>query len=1207
MNSLTITFCDEEGVESFTQSIQELRDTKVSGKAHSALATPRKQSFAIINISSTSGDENHNEGHTLNIVTTSEVDASSPLRDLSLRNRQTGDSAADLLLQTQTAMIVSHPEVVDEEDTPALRKAPDSRQLIERLRASQQEETDSPPKARPSSRRSLLLRSSPKVDPAEGAAKRKQPTHHSAAAHGSPQGAAPASSESESKRKRPAEATSSSISNQAKKRSKAADNTKQASDNTKTQLSGHKKETLKDTMARLIGAGEDPSKASTGAAQKGLKRKSKKESTAFRSERTQKPSKSVSNAVGFDLPPSSDDDTRLPKKAKTKSNKPLANAIVKGPAEMKKNALRVAASPKSRKEDNGKPKTKKSPEKRTQPTAASTRARRAAKTPKYIENSDESGDDVAHEEPGAEEDVEDNHKDDSGEETAEDSLPISKEILETAAKASQLEFITHVKSQLQEMVDRESTDDEAVSRDEDPLQDPASEQTTLKDEPPVQMPTEMQEQTVSKMDPPGPKVGAKRTVSETNPSELLSAAADESLPRDGSPVQKSDNRIALAKETPTPNPTERQTPAKKKLAEHVSTRQKATPQRNVKRLSENSIPPASEKLLRKTPIVHFGPQGPANQAVPSKPTEEVVTFRSAANKSYVQPPAPRLDDDEPLEVNDQPAQQPSPEPQDPTSRADDAERAAHSPPAEEAYELPPPGEPADDTHVEYFDELVQHPSLERRVKSPEIQETQPRSSRDADHTGNELVRTEAEDGESLVEISIATDDKSYDQEASEYVVSEAEEEASLESPPAPESQLSRKPDASIRRAETPLLDDDVPGRGYQRVNEPLVSRHSTRQSIGIGAILDEGYPTAQKVINAQKLRPARQPAAVDQTSRASALSTELPSITPILKRSDILEPANRADTREEARRTGTASVVLSMSPRQTTSVNKSSDYSIALQSGQERAQRAFRHSIPISERSLLAGETSAVKPRTQTDSRAHSTKESTTMTAILLPSKPGRAMGPPPLPMTLAARVGRKPVPLRKSWPESHVERTTRGVEVVPNEQVTSINSGPVRVKKRLTLPPAADEQNQEPNFPPATPASFSARPDLHADLPVHQGCNDKDWRTEYDGQRFGNGSMTLVNEEDSGLEERSGIRTRPAGRRQRSDSGDRSTAASPSRTSRGKEYAGNKDVLIAGPLTARGSQRGLLSAIVNITNVSRRFPVVMFTNSSAGCVVPLR
>ncbi|OCT54506.1 hypothetical protein CLCR_00753 [Cladophialophora carrionii] len=1193
INSLTITFCDEEAIDSFTQSIQELHDNGTPGGAPKFPRTSRKQSFAIINVSSTSGDDGHNEGRALNTMSTSEIEVSSPLRDISLRHPQNTDSATDRLSQKQTATALSHMGAGDGEDTPALRKAPDSRQLIERLRSSQEEATDLPPNAGSSSRRSHLPRSPPMVDPAEEAVTQKQPTRHSAAANGSPRGARPASPESKSKRKRHAEPASSSLSNQAKKRSKAADATTQARSNADTQTSSRKKGTLKDTMARLIGAGKDASKAGTGTAQAGLKRRANKGSTTPKGEQSQKPSKPASDAVSFDLPPTDDEDTRLVKKAKTGATKRPGKTAVRGLGEKTKSAVQVVASPKGRKKKpNSKPKPKEPGEKKSQPTAASSRARRAPKTPKYIENSDESEEDVTPGETSVEEGIEEIHNADNVEETAKDSLPISKGILRTAAEASQLEFMTHVESQLQGMVDRESTDDEAGSRDKHPLQDSANEQPTLRDQPPVQLPREMHKQTVSEKAPPVSEIIATQPVSENTPKPI-SAVPGDTLGKDDAPIRNpSDGRIVVAKSPYTSMLREKQTPTREKLTEQVSTQPKATPQRNTKRLSETSIPPASEKLLRKTPIVHFGPQGPANQAMQSKPARKEVTFRSAADKSYGQPQASRFDDDEHRQVTDQRAQQARPEPPDPIRQVDNAEEAIESAPGEEDSQLPPPDDAANDIHVEYADALGELSISEGKFKSPEIEKTQPQSPREADPCEKEVAEVEAdvEDDPSKMK-SIDTDDTSFfdksdDQETSEYVASEPEQGFSGESPPGPECQPSRKPDATILGAETPLLDDDATSQGYQRAKEPLVSRSTIRQSIGLSAILDEEYPTAQKVINPRKLRPARQSDAVDQTSRARISSIESSSFTQISKRADITEPTKHADTWKEAQRASTAPGILSMSPRQAVSANKSSDYDVVLQYEKGRTQLPPpRPSNAASESALHIGETSAAKPGTINDSPARPGQGYSRVTATSPPSRTVRSMAPPPPPMKLPTRVSSKPGHARKSWPESHVERAVRVAEAPVKEQVKPINAGPVRVKKRLTLPLAAEEQIQGSEVPPATPASFSTRLDLHADLSTHQARNDEDWRMEYGAPRFGNGSMTLVNEEESGPEERWGIWTR-SGRRQEPASGnDMSKAASPSRISRGKEHAGDRDGLVVGKVNARGSQRALLSAIVNITN----------------------
>ncbi len=89
-------------------------------------------------------------------------------------------------------------------------------------------------------------------------------------------------------------------------------------------------------------------------------------------------------------------------------------------------------------------------------------------------------------------------------------------------------------------------------------------------------------------------------------------------------------------------------------------------------------------------------------------------------------------------------------------------------------------------------------------------------------------------------------------------------------------------------------------------------------------------------------------------------------------------------------------------------------------------------------------------------------------------------------------------------------------------------------------------------------------------------------------GQKLGNGSMTLLNEEETAGGDRSSMWAR-LGRRQLSDSGydDMSMAASPSRR---KEQIEVRDISIVGKLTGRDSQQGLMAAIISITNVSTFF-----------------
>jgi hypothetical protein len=89
-------------------------------------------------------------------------------------------------------------------------------------------------------------------------------------------------------------------------------------------------------------------------------------------------------------------------------------------------------------------------------------------------------------------------------------------------------------------------------------------------------------------------------------------------------------------------------------------------------------------------------------------------------------------------------------------------------------------------------------------------------------------------------------------------------------------------------------------------------------------------------------------------------------------------------------------------------------------------------------------------------------------------------------------------------------------------------------------------------------------------------------------GQKLGNGSMTLINEEQSVLGDRSGMWT-TTGRRRRSESTD--DASMPASPSNRKRHAARGNDQMVASLKARESQQDLLKAIFNITNVSASTP----------------
>ena len=1133
INNLTMTFCDEEGVKAFTQRIEVRRTGKTADKIPKAPGTPRKQSIAVIDISSTSAYYNHEKDQTLNTAETSEVDASSPLRDISFRTRQRVDfnKAPSVLKQPSNTM----PNTESGEDIPALSKPADPRQLIERLRASQEH----PP---PESGRSLRQgqgqssQSPHKINSGEGAPEQEVPSHLPPYANqvpGQPQASDRSSSALKPKRKQPAEPANKSISNQSKKRSKPSGDAGEDAIEEETYSSASKGLRSEDTMARPTGPGQSDSQGDGGVAKTGLKRRVIEQPTNSKAEQSQKPPKVTSEARDFDLPSVEDEDTPPAKKAKTKNTKPPAKATVKEAAEKKKSAVQVAASPKSRrKKDNDKSKARKPPTKPADTTAASSRARRASKTPKYIEDSDDSAQDDAEERAGEEQETEDNQNDDNEEETAEDSYPLSKGAAEQALEASQLTFA----ETLHEIVDRESTDDETGASGEPPLNDSDSTQAVATNKPIMQRSLEKPEQSAPKKDSPASKAAGKQSVLKDD-GPVRKPANKEPAARKVTPAPPTpEKEAALKKKVSLPHLPDKQADRKDRTPAPAIAQQKATPQRNVKRLSETSIPPTSEKMLRKTAIVHFGPQGPANQAVRRRSNEEEVSENGLLD---------------------------------------------------EGIELLQPPELAEDDHP---DDSISHASPLPVYKSPEIKETQPRSPAEDDIADDAVA--EADDTndeapepnmESFDVESHSLLDQSHDQEASEYVVSEVEEEASVQSTEDAEFHETRKHSTQTFRPQTPLLDDESPIRGTSKPKNASVSRRQSRQSIGVSAMLDDDYPKARKAINTEKLRPTRLALPLTETEEISILNTTLRPASKRTTNSTLFDSTDAAGAVQEAQELNVAADVLSSPPERATSPLGRHVYERAVPPRKEGTRSTAPQTSSNVEGTRPQDKVQVVKKSIQPSNPADSTEILTTSVS----QRMAQPMAPPPPPQSVPAKGVQEHNPPRKSWPESQKDKATRIAQQAAKKPSKPIHDGPVRVKKRLTLPLAANDPSPEPDLPPATPASFSTRLDLHTEQTiklVDQDGDSKMVEARDAPQKLRNGSMTLVNEEESVLGDRTGMWAR-LGRRQRSVSvDDMSVAVSPSQ---GKAQAGGRDDQMVGELSARESQRGLLDAIIKITNVS--------------------
>lgn len=550
IDNITLTFCDEESVEAFREGLEQQRtqntlrtgpkvDLSTGGNVEREL--PLKRSMAFIDMTLDSGDDggvaSGAKDATSNDGNTSGTGCSSPLQTKGLQ------VVSSLDKQPATSLVPAGDGSASDgtaSDMPLLRKPRDYGAFVERLRASQEDPTpqvsEDAGTARTPDRRKTLDKKPPQLS-TEGATQKEAlpgPAVRTAASvhedrvrdpnHGaSPLGTHPSPSKL-SVHRLPSVPAAEPKPNSGKRRSGTSNTTAREQPSKAPRISRAGTSRAATVMASSISPQPDgESRVSTSTLQTRvvLKRRTPKE-PASADGPPLKPADGVSITDDYDLPLAEKDQTRSRKRARTeKSKQPVKNTTGKDAAREEKTSQKGALSQKRPNWDvKRKHNAPKTPSKQELATVASTRARRAAKTPKYVEESGSSD-----EEPSdgstrvSTEQGIPSEEDNDLEQCAEDSHPLSKEALDTALEAPSLNF----ESTLQELVD----------------------------------------------------------------------------------IAGRDPRTASAKK-------------------HTSTTVLVTPRHAAKRLSEACIPPVSEKLIRKTPIVHFGPRGPGNQAVLPKPTVEEI-------------------------------------------------------------------------------------------------------------------------------------------------------------------------------------------------------------------------------------------------------------------------------------------------------------------------------------------------------------------------------------------------------------------------------------------------------------------------------------------------------------------------------------------------------------------------------------------------------
>ncbi|KAH0842424.1 hypothetical protein FOPE_07180 [Fonsecaea pedrosoi] len=985
INSLAITFDDQDAVKTFIQMVEERQHENIRDSVLGAPGTPKKHSIAFMEFDSASAEDNPGKGTRSNSTVAIDANPSSPLHNISSHKRHNQDSTATSAMQihASTVQLAERSSNKLSKDALGPKLSLDDESLIGLPHTSQSSPKRVRSRARMTSGRVQLGRRNTEVDVAEGAIE-KEPASQS-----------------------PSDAESIIVVDFA-----------------------HKNPRPEIAMAKVVVPQPDAqsdSQAEGGTAKVGLKRRTVKDVTALQNEQMQKPLKSTLEAADFDLPPSSDEEIRPIKKAKTKTSMIPTKSSLKESKSTKKGNFQTAVSPKRHKKKQIEKMIRPAGEK-SQRTAASTRSRRAAKkTPTYVEEPDESNEDTTKddiEERGREK----HETHDKAGEAVRGSLPLSKGATKKGLKASQRGFA----SNMQEILDGDSTDGED---------------------------------------------GLARGPLACYPPD------DQLTPMHGSAARQTSPEQAVASNEKHTSKHSGENAVSKTIAgSKGNDQQKSTYQGDSKRPSESSIPPVSEKLLRKTKIVHFGPQGPGNQAVPIK---SPVTLNDYESTKEISPTPNRV-------------------------------------------------RVRQDEHVEDIDELVPDYCDESSPSPPQIEETRILFAHDGDDLLEEPGERQGLDiythtdniGEQIVSASDKRTTIINEPETSRHVISRTEKTASgnasqLSSPP-----RLHKTGIHQTRLQRPFLTDDASHCYASRANGTQITGDSIAQAIKTNSASDQGYTQTREPVGNSKNHAGCQIPATKDSSTRSAVSHALRSTS-----EEIIQFENPEPTRE-LNNTGLS--------RRVNAVPK-----------------IHRDIVSLTQDNPVAGPQSTREP------------------CALLPHIAADSMAPPPPP----ADSVRQPSSLRRIRPAGQARQTALPLKEMRQPVIT----GPIRVKKSMSLP-LVIEPELEPELPPATPDSFSTRLHLHDRFSINEVPDNGGLKTTGvdTWQNVGNDSLTIVNGDETVYGDCLGCGPK-RGRRQQSDSEhDGSTTASPSNKPRGDSRRG--DSIIAFP-SARESQRGMLDAIINITN----------------------
>ncbi|KAK5383179.1 hypothetical protein LTS03_002427 [Exophiala xenobiotica] len=1166
-DTITITLDDDESADSLVQKVREEQNTAPGDDLATATTTEealtrasQKRSLAFVDLDmfvDTEGDQpsfDQGKRTPASLADTSGVEISSPLENLSQRNLQKKASQAHQSEYTEVSVPSENKKRTNaHRDTP--RNTGSSKDGARTTNGASKHPESKPGVRGADSAADQIAGKSERVKNKERTSQQKPaselPVHKSR-----PQKQAAASAgltetneqaNVKKSRSRPSESNSVSSDGQP---TPASLKTAQRVRGVSTQDKRNK--VAKDTVHTPIMM--DP-QAETQAdqspppapAKPGLKKRSLKQSTAG-GEPSQLRAEPESMTSEFDLPYADEESDHPKKKAKTKNSKQPVRTQGSTETKVKKITVKPDADSQKARSQKGKGKQKaaQSPVKQRQKTVALTRARRAVKSSTYVNDSDSDADGGVEDDDKVSKANKKLAKDDD-DGRANDSYPVSKEEMEAARKSSELSFHSHLKK----MVPTKEARENAGSSRQHPAGTKdthnATPQRTIQpvSESPIPPVSEnlLRRTSIVGFGPRGPKnqavslgSSAKRTTQSQLPADPITPVAVQKRPP---PEQGS-----------IENDTEAQTSGRRRSRKDIKTREQENQDETKEPAAISEVtevsgpkPSVSDKRQRlaelNTNVAVLEKDDTSMYDVHDEP-DLGIGIGDGDDVAMEEVAAPSKDDNSAIKRGVDNAH--------PKFNADAVPEVADN---LAAHEVRPQSNlvgtaraiSEESMHEANVDISAQVTVATHDDMALDEDQTRGTALLPALEVHNEakalLNNTPDSDADESRKSSAASSEDVSEQECSDFIASDPASDDDMDNSAdlhIPEPQQKTKSQDVQPRPETPLLEDEIP-RERQKHQPVTIAQAHRKQSIGVAAILDAEYPQAEKTINTSKMRSILRPG----QEQGIVHDARIWAARPDIEESEVRDGASGSNQKPVTVATTTSS----------------------------RAQ--------------------GCEPQPKNDPKA-----------ILEPLK---SMCPPPPPRSAPS----KPTPRHDHAPTSNTtiapaaprtppRRSNSGI--IPHKSPPAVQSPrnkapypslnvPVRIKK--TKPASRKVSISQVEAFPGTPMSFSTRLGAHASLADvsldEQGVVSEPQATSH---RPGDGSLTLVNEDESVLGHPARIWPRRVSRRRSVSTDGMSSAMSPSDGSR---FAHRADQQILRDVQVRDTQHGLLNAITRIaTDVLLRF-----------------